>query len=220
MEIVVCEVGIGNVRSVVRAVERALSIVAPTTTPSGGAGRVGRIRLARDPAAIAAADYVVVPGQGAFGSFAHAVRGGLGDALREHVQRGRPYLGICLGMQVLFDDSEEAPGEAGLGVFRGSVRRMSPGTDVTTGLPLALPHIGWNVVTPDVAGARFPRPAHFYFAHSYAVVPSDGGLVAATTDYGARFVSAIAKDNVLGVQFHPEKSQLAGLALLADFFRR
>ena len=141
-----------------------------------------------------------------------------------------PYLGICLGMQVLFASSEEAPGCGGLALFAGDVARLSDraggghvrGGDAASSTPeerLKIPHIGWNTVDvrPAVSPLLPAEPTYFYFVHSYAVRPRDPALVAATTDYGAPFVSAIARDNVLAVQFHPEKSQGAGLALLARF---
>jgi glutamine amidotransferase len=195
--IVVCDPSTGNVRSVVRAIERS-------------APRGSRVTITRDAAGVADADVLVVPGQGAFGAFAQAIEGsGIGEAIVTHVRSGRPYLGICLGMQVLFESSEEAPGARGLGVFRGHVRRLAPG-------PNPLPHIGWNAVERSGGG---PAP-FFYFAHSYAVVPDDAGIVTGTTEFGtARFVSSIAKDRVTGVQFHPEKSQREGLALLESILR-
>jgi imidazole glycerol-phosphate synthase subunit HisH len=203
VRVVVCDPGVGNVRSVVRAVERA----------SGAAGVV----VTREAAVVRCADYVVVPGQGSFGAFVRGIEGGLGEALRDHLAAERPYLGICLGMQVLFASSDEAEGAAGLGLFAGHVARLAPGVDAVTGRPHALPHIGWNAV--DGLGGDGP-PRYFYFAHSYAAVPVDETIVAGRTTYGgARFASAVARGNVRGVQFHPEKSQREGLALLASFFR-
>jgi glutamine amidotransferase len=141
----------------------------------------------------------------------------MGDAIRASVARGQPYLGICLGLQVLFESSEEASGSAGLGIFAGDVARL-PDRDDATGTQLKIPHVGWNTVVPGAAAAALPPvPSWFYFVHSFAVCPRDPSIVAATTSYGASFVSAVAKDNVLAVQFHPEKSQGAGLALLARF---
>jgi imidazole glycerol-phosphate synthase subunit HisH len=191
VQIVVTEHGVGNVRSVVRAIARVVP--------------AAEIVVTGDPDAVRRADRIVVPGQGSFGAFAKAIRGGLGDALAESIAKGTPYLGICLGLQVLFEDSEEAPGERGLGIYRGHVKRIAAGD-------LALPHIGWNSVGPE---ERF-----FYFAHSYVAVPDDPSIVLGTTEYGERFASMVAKDNVLGVQFHPEKSQREGLSLLERFFSR
>jgi glutamine amidotransferase len=189
VRIVVTEHGVGNVRSVVRAIARVL--------PSA------EIVVTGDPDAVRRADRIVVPGQGSFGAFAKAMRGGLGEALTESIAKGTPYLGICLGLQVLFEDSEEAPGERGLAVYRGRVKHIAPGD-------LAIPHIGWNSVSPE---ERF-----FYFAPSSGAVPEDPSIVFGTTEYGERFTSIVRKDNVLGVQFHPEKSQREGLALLERFF--
>lgn len=213
MRVVICASalsGAGNVRSVLRAVQRA------TETSD----RAYDVRVADESAAIAAADYVVVPGQGAFGTFARGIGGGLGDSLREHIAKGKPYLGICLGMQVLFESSDEAPGASGLGVLRGHVKRLEPGIDPATSRPCALPHIGWNAVeTPSEPEIR-ERTRHFYFAHTYAAEPADPSVIYGTTEYGqARFTSAIRHGAVLGVQFHPEKSQREGLGLLARFFR-
>ena len=171
--------------------------------------------MTRDRAVVQGADFVVVPGQGAFGAFARGIEGGLGDALREHITSGRPYLGICLGMQVLFESSEEAPGAAGLSVLGGQVKRLHVGVDPATSRPYSLPHIGWNAVDAKGQGARF-----FYFAHSYAAEPSDAAVVAGTTEYGgAQITSMVTHGAVLGVQFHPEKSQHEGLDLLTRFLR-
>jgi glutamine amidotransferase len=194
VRVVVTEHGVGNVRSVVRAVSRVATSAEVVVTA--------------DPDAIRTADKIVVPGQGSFGAFAKAMHGGLGAALAESIAKGTPYLGICLGLQVLFDESEEAPGEKGLGVYRGRVKRIAAGE-------LALPHIGWNSVSREGDSPRF-----FYFAHSYVAVPEDPAIVAGTTEYGERFASIVQKDNVLGVQFHPEKSQREGLALLERFFAK
>jgi glutamine amidotransferase len=199
----------GNVRSVARAIQRG----------ADANSRSCEVVVTRDVAVVSSADYVVVPGQGAFGPFAKGVEAGLGDALREHIASGRPYLGICLGMQVLFESSDEAPGAAGLGVLRGHVKRLAPGIDPATSRPYALPHIGWNAVAmagePDASVVR-----HFYFAHSYAPEPAEASLIAGTTEYGAeRFTSVIAHGAVMGVQFHPEKSQREGIELLTRFFR-
>jgi glutamine amidotransferase len=220
VRLVVCDPGVGNVRSVVRAVQRAAEQSGRAGLAHGGSCEV---LVTRDPAVVRAAAYVVVPGQGAFGPFAKGIEGGLGDALREHVLAERPYLGICLGMQVLFGASEEAPGARGLGVFAGEVRRLAPGLDLATGRTFALPHIGWNAVaSTGAAAALFPggEPRYFYYAHSFAAVPDDPTLIAGTTTYGgATFAGTIARGAVLGVQFHPEKSQREGLELLTRFFQ-
>lgn len=204
MATVVCDTGMGNVFSVVRALEHA------------GAPAVS---VSADPDAIARADRVVFPGQGAFRDCAAALSldgHALGDALRAAIRRGAPYLGICLGLQALFQSSEEAPGAAGLGVFPGAVVRLPPGVD-EGGAPLKIPHMGWNEARPVRDHAVLGPSAYYYFVHSYAVAPVDPSIVAATTTYGADFPSAVASDNVVAVQFHPEKSQRAGLALLARF---
>lgn len=213
MEIAIVDVGLGNLRSVERALVRAAE----------DARISANVAITHDVDAIARADKVVVPGQGAFRDCARALDGrdggGLGEAVRASVRSGKPYLGICLGMQVLFGSSEEAPGCTGLALFDGEVTRLAD--RAPDGEALKIPHIGWN--TADVVAGKSAllpsSPAHFYFVHSFAVRPRDPSLVAATTTYGAAFVSAIAKDNVLAVQFHPEKSQAEGLALLARFLQ-
>lgn len=199
--------GIGNVRSVVRALDRA----------SGGRAE---IVTTADPDVVRRADVVVAPGQGAFGSFAAAItQHGMDDAIREAVRAGKPYFGICLGLQVLFEASDESPGLAGLGLLAGRVERLAPGMDPVTGRPFALPHMGWNRAEPAKSGVV--TGDHYYFAHTFAAVPGDAAVVLARTTYGeTSFVSAIAHENMLGIQFHPEKSQRAGLAILERFFER
>jgi glutamine amidotransferase len=168
----------------------------------------------------------VVPGQGAFRDCARALAGpeGLGEALREQLVRGTPYLGLCLGMQVLFGGSDEAPGCAGLGWFAGHVARLPQGMrDPETGERLKVPHMGWNEVrrAAQPAGAHpgLPERAWFYFVHSFHCVPDDPALVAATCSYGLELCVAVARDHVLAVQFHPEKSQDAGARVLEWFVR-
>ncbi len=209
IDVAVVDVGLGNLRSVERALQRAAT----------DASVEARVIVTRDADAIARADKIVVPGQGAFRDCACALSDarGMGNAIRASVSRGQPYLGICLGLQVLFESSEEASGSAGLGIFAGDVARL-PDRDDATGATLKIPHVGWNTVVPGAAPTALPLvPSWFYFVHSFAVRPRDPSIVAATTAYGASFVSAVAKDNVLAVQFHPEKSQGGGLALLARF---
>lgn len=197
--LVVVDAGMGNIASVVRALRHA------------GAEDV---TVSADPDRIHGADMVVVPGQGAFRDCSRAFEGGLGEAVRGAITRGVPYLGICLGLQILFESSDEAePTCRGLGVFAGTVRRLRGGTDLLTGAHLPIPHMGWNL-----ARFRDGRPDdYFYFVHSYAAAPSDANVTLAVTEYGETFTSAVAKDNVLAVQFHPEKSQGAGLAFLRTF---
>jgi glutamine amidotransferase len=208
VRIAVCDVGLGNLRSVERALREATR------------GRRIDVEVTGDPARIGTADRLVMPGQAGFGPCARALSGALGDAVREQVRGGRPYLGICLGLQVLFGSSEESPGCSGLGVFEGEVVRLAGGTDDATGGPLKIPHVGWNEAEPEGAhrGLLSPGAAqHFYFVHSFVVVPRDPAVIAATTGYGNRFVSAISHENVFACQFHPEKSQRAGIALLERF---
>lgn len=210
------DLGMGNLRSVQRALEQA----------AADAGARVAVEITGRPEAIAAADQVVVPGQGAFRDCAAALATGVGEALRTQIARGTPYLGICLGMQALFDASEEAPGAPGLGVFRGEVRRLADGAvDPGTGAAVKIPHMGWNelAIVRRGAGALAvfdDAPPHVYFVHSYHAVPDDPSLVAAVTEHGPyRITAAVQRDNVLATQFHPEKSQEAGLRLLGAFLR-
>ena len=170
-------------------------------------------RLVSNPDSLEYAAGVVLPGVGAAGRAMEALRGrGLDRAVRTAVERGTPYLGICLGMQLLFEWSAEDDA-ACLGVFRGAVRPLEGAVKV--------PHTGWNTVA-DVAGHPVLEGADgeaYYFVHSYVAEPEEKGLVAATTTYGSPFTSAVARANVVGVQFHPERSGPAGLSLLGRFAR-
>ena len=197
--VAIVDLGLGNLHSVAKAFERA------------GANP----QLSADPDVLLRADRLVMPGQGAFRECAHALRGEVGDAVREWIGSGRPYLGICLGMQALFESSEEAPGEKGLAIFRGKVQRFARDLADADGHPLKVPHIGWNQI--DSRHPVFEDGEWYYFVHSYYCVPDDESLVAATTDYGGPFCSAIARDNVLACQFHPEKSQHAGARVISHF---
>jgi glutamine amidotransferase len=204
VRIVVCDVGLGNLRSVERALQEVCR------------GRQVAIEVTGDPAHVARADRLVMPGQGGFGECARALSGALGDAVRRHLVDAKPYLGICLGLQVLFEGSEEAPGCRGLGVLCGQVVRLAGGLDAA-GAPLKIPHVGWNTAE-GMGGLLSVGPAeYFYFVHSYVVVPGDRAVVASMTTYGAPFVSAIAHGSAFACQFHPEKSGQAGLRLLERF---
>jgi glutamine amidotransferase len=204
--VAVADTGTGNLRSV----EKALAAAGADVTVTSDADLVAR------------ADKVVVPGQGAFGGCMAGLSrdgGALGQAVRGVIAAGRPYLGICLGLQVLFDGSEEDPSCQGLGIFPGQVRRFAP----TAGLKV--PHMGWNAARRGPAAARspvlqeIPEGTFFYFVHSFYADPARAADVALATDYGAPFCAAVARDNVFACQFHPEKSQEAGLAILRAFVR-
>lgn len=204
-EVVVVDLGMGNLRSVARALERA------------GAST----RIADDAGVIARAERLVVPGQGHFRDCARALASGIGDAIRAFVATGRPYLGICLGMQALFATSEEAPGEPGLGLLPGAVRRFPRDLrDPSTGERSKVPHVGWAEIA--LAGA-IPHPLlvgasrWFYFVHSYVCVPAEADLIVASADHGGPFCAAIARDNVFACQFHPEKSGAAGHEMLVRY---
>ena len=199
--IAIVDVCSGNLRSVERALEKVGADVVVT----------------RDPETVRRADKIVVPGQGAFGVFMRGLtERGLGESLREAIASGRPYLGICLGLQVLFDESEEQGPCAGLGILRGRVVKLAPSDP-----KLKVPHMGWNRVRlthdrePLLAGV--PDDAYVYFVHSYHAVPADRSLVALEADHGIAITAAIRKDNLFACQFHPEKSQTVGLRILRNF---
>ena len=190
--------GAGNLRSVANALRAA-----------GAEGVV----VTADPAVVRAADRIVLPGVGAFRACIEALRGvpGLVAAMTERVQvGGAPFLGICVGMQLLATRGVEFGVTEGLGWIGGEVRLIEP-ADAS----IKVPHMGWNDVAPRADGLIAPGEA--FFLHSYHFVPDHGADVAAITDHGGGLVAAVARDTVLGVQFHPEKSQDYGLALLARF---
>jgi glutamine amidotransferase len=194
--IAILDVCSGNLRSV----ERALAHVG------------GQVVVTRDPEAVRRADKIVVPGQGAFGVFMRGLaERGLGQALREAIAAGTPYLGICLGLQILFDHSEEGD-VAGLGVLAGRVVKLTP-----SDRRLKVPHMGWNRVASRQPIAGIDDGAHVYFVHSYHVVPDDRGIVALEAEHGITFCAAIQTKTLFACQFHPEKSQAVGLRLLRAF---
>jgi glutamine amidotransferase len=230
--IVIVDYGMGNLRSVQKALERV-----------GGEARVSD--RAED---VARAERLVVPGVGAFGDAMRALEDrGLVEPIREFVGRGRPVLGICLGLQIFFEESEETGAAAarGLALFKGRVVRFGdPSThsgsplvrprgsrrgawsrgDAVVRQGLKVPHMGWNAVEPVRPSSLFAGMpeggVYFYFAHSYYADPADETVVAGRTEYGIRFASVVARENVAATQFHPEKSQAAGLALLENFVTR
>jgi glutamine amidotransferase len=205
--VAVIDYGMGNLRSVSKAIEHV-------------ARGTAEVLVTDDHEIILGADRVVFPGQGAARDCmaeiaAHGLVGAVRDALA-----AKPFLGICMGMQVLLDHSEEHDTRC-LGLVRGQVRHFPRGaSDPHTGLRLSIPQMGWNrveIVRPHPLWAGIEDGTHFYFANSYYVDPEDPGVVAGRTEYAVSFASAIARDNLFAVQFHPEKSQRAGLAMLENF---
>ena len=204
--IAVLDYGMGNLRSVSKAIEHV----------AGDA----EVRVTDDHEYIAAADRVVFPGQGAARDCMIAIRNHhLNQAILEAVA-SKPFLGICMGLQVLMQHSEENDGTDLLGLMPGSVVRFDGSAMAENGLPLKIPHMGWSRVDQVADHALWQgieSGDRFYFVHSYYVRPEDKGVIAATTDYGVEFTSAIARGNLFAVQFHPEKSADAGLRLLENF---
>jgi len=195
--IAIIDYGLGNLESVRYALDRL------------GAESL----LTSDPARIAGADGVILPGVGAFGrAMAMLARLGLLDPTREAARSGRPFLGVCLGLQLLFSESREHGRHEGLGILPGQVVRFAA--------PLTVPHMGWNEVRQERLSPLFEGIADesfFYFAHSYYVQPAEEELAIGTTDYGRRYASAVQRGSVFGTQFHPEKSGPTGLRMLRNF---
>ncbi len=192
MRVAVLDHGMGNLRSVAKALEAAGASVTVTS----------------EAAEVERCDALCVPGQGIFGRcMDNIVERGVDSLIRSWIDAGQPYLGICLGMQVLFDHSEEGD-RKGLGIIGGEVKRLPGGVPV--------PHIGWNTIT----SARRPSPplsateSFYYFDHSYAALPGDESVVAGWCEHGTRFAAQVSVGSILGVQFHPEKSGTDGIALL------
>jgi glutamine amidotransferase len=206
--VAVVDYGMGNLQSVVQALRAA--------APAGA-----EIVRTSDPDEVRRAERLVVPGQGGFRDAAARLvqnaHDGLGESLLEKLRAGTPYLGICLGLQILFETSEEAPGAAGFGWFKGAVERLTGGPDIK------IPHMGWNSLELTSGGhplleAAGGAGAYVYFVHSYHAVPSEPGVLRATVEHGTNVVTAaVSRDNVTATQFHPEKSQAAGQGLLRHF---
>lgn len=201
-EIVVIDYGLGNLRSVTKALEKV------------GAS----VELTSDPERVVAAKGAVLPGVGAFSAGMENLRVlGLLPAVRRRIEEGRPLLGICLGLQLLFTVSEEHGVHEGLDIIKGKVVRFGGG--------LKIPHMGWNAIKPvrqAPASHLFggiPDDTFFYFVHSYYVMPEDESVTAARCEYGTEFTCAIARDNLFAVQFHPEKSSDLGLKVLENFVK-
>lgn len=197
VEPLIIDYGGSNLRSVVKALEYIG--VAP--------------RVVERPDELAAARAVVLPGVGAAGQIMKSLRDhGLDEAIHDYVASGRPFLGVCMGMQVLMERSDEDGGQECLGVFRGGVSKLPSQNKV--------PHMGWNTVAQRQAHpmwAEVPDGSYFYFVHSYAAQPDEAEVVAGSTEYGVTFASAIARENMFGTQFHPEKSGKPGLQIYRNF---
>jgi glutamine amidotransferase len=202
--ITIIDYGMGNLRSVQKGFER-LGFTAKVTSDPGDVERAGKL---------------VLPGVGAFRDCMDNLRsGGFVEPIKQHIEDGRPFLGICLGLQLLFTESEEFGRHQGLGIIPGRVVRF-PSEMRQGGEELKVPHMGWNQITVCREAPIFKGVADgssVYFVHSYYVVPEDEGVVATVTDYGISFCSSIWRDNVMATQFHPEKSQQVGLAILKNF---
>lgn len=202
--VVLIDYGSGNRRSAEKALQAA------------AAERGHGVTASADPDRVAAADRLVLPGVGAFAACMRALqaRDGLVEAMTAAVKRGAPFLGVCVGMQLLATRGLEFGETAGLGWIPGDVARLAPADP-----SLKVPHMGWNDIRSERAHPVF-APANgqsFYFTHSFVFRPGDPAHVAATVDHGGRFAAAVARDNLAGVQFHPEKSQASGLALISRF---
>lgn len=205
--VAVIDYGMGNLRSVAKALKHV--------------GHGERVRVTYDPELIARADRVVLPGVGALRDcMIELQRLALDEAIRE-CARNKPFLGICLGMQALFDRSDENGGTPGLGIIAGEVRGFEkPLFDPASGARLKVPHMGWNEVRQTRSHPLWEgiaQDSRFYFVHSYYAVPADSADITGVSHHARDFAAAVGRDNVFAVQFHPEKSQHAGLALLANF---
>ena len=213
MTTVIVDYGSGNLHSAAKAFERA----------ARDSGQVEQIIVSNDPQQVARADRVVLPGVGAFADCRRGLDAvpGMIAALEETVRRkGRPFFGICVGMQLLADRGREYEVTEGLGWIAGEVARIAP-SDAS----LKIPHMGWNTLDqrkphPVLAGIPLgPQGLHAYFVHSFQLTPADGGDLVAQAEYGGPLTAMVGRDNIVGTQFHPEKSQKLGLALIANFLK-
>jgi len=198
-QVAIIDYGVGNLRSV----EKAFA--------ANGCAAV----MSSDEKVLCQAERLVLPGVGAFGACMNKlVARGFDELVRERVAAGTPLLGVCVGMQMLFEESEEFGASRGLGLLRGRVRRFSA--------DLVVPQVGWNQVRQHTSNPLFggiKDSAFFYFVHSYYCEPAETEVIAGETDYGVAYASVVARENLFGVQFHPEKSQKDGLRMLANFAR-
>jgi glutamine amidotransferase len=204
--IAVIDYGMGNLRSV----QKSLEFVG------------AKVVVTHDSDLILNADSVVLPGVGSFKDCMSNLKElNLIDPIRKFIDGGKPFLGICLGLQVLFEESEEYGPVAGLGILPGKVLKFTSASSETKGgPPIKIPHIGWNNIEVKKKVPLFDKlgtESYFYFVHSYYVVPEDQSMVATVTNYGVEFVSGIQYRNIYAFQFHPEKSQTVGLSLLERF---
>lgn len=192
----------GNIKSV----EKALLAMGETPV------------LTRDPEVILHADHIILPGVGSFGdAMENLTKFGLVDVIHEAIDRKIPFLGICLGLQLLFESSEETPGVAGLGILKGKIVRIPEGPG------LKIPHMGWNSLTVREGASLFKgleKEPYVYFVHSYYLQAEDPDIVAATAQYGVTIHASVEKGNVFACQFHPEKSSKTGLAILKNFLEQ
>ncbi len=210
MSVAIIDYGSGNLRSAAKAFERAAAENAINQS----------IIVTADPEAVAAASHIVLPGVGAFGDCRdglYAVPGMVEALQREVIERGKPFIGICVGMQLMATRGVEHGTHPGLDWIKGDVVRIEPSNRA-----LKIPHMGWNVLEnvakhPVLAGIA--AGAHAYFVHSYEIKPIDPDNVLAQTDYGGKIAAMVGRDNMVGTQFHPEKSQETGLRLIANFLR-
>lgn len=210
-KIAIIDYEMGNLRSVAKAFEYVGADVVVT----------------RDRKRIQSAAKLVLPGVGAYGRcMDNLEKFDLVAVIKSEIKKGKPFLGVCLGLQLLFEESEESDGTKGLGVIPGIVKKFDFRQKTKVQRPkteLKVPHMGWNRVcfSPKACGLfeGFEDEAEFYFAHSYYVCPEDQAVVAGTTEYGVRFCAAICKDNIFACQFHPEKSQRNGLKLVENFYK-